>query len=144
MAYTVKLPAPVVLVPSAKLADHLRRLRADHPQLPAGLDGLLSDLAKRRDGVPAIVEPPRNGYPNDSLLLATATYIARLLPSGKNDAYTVVWIGPLKLPDHRRLVRGCLFLQAQWRGAHQLRAVPPGSSTQWEQVEAHWRKLRGG
>lgn len=137
----MNLVSPVVLVPSGNLADRLRRLRRDHPQLPTGLNDLLSDLAARPDGVPAVVEPPRPGYTGDSLVLVTATYVARLRRSGRDDAYTVVWIGPLKLQDHRRLGQGFLLLRARWMGAHELRAVPPGSSTQWEQVEAHWRRL---
>ncbi|MGH8919127.1 MAG: hypothetical protein ACRD0H_12515, partial [Actinomycetes bacterium] len=62
MTYIVTLTAPVVLVPSAKLAGSLLQLRRDHPDLPAGLDELLADLSTRRDGVPVIVDPPRAGF----------------------------------------------------------------------------------
>jgi energy-coupling factor transporter ATP-binding protein EcfA2 len=144
----VSLPGPIVLVPSGKLDEQVRRLARDHPGLPVDPRQLVADLHARPDGVPATFSAPRGGGSGDwSVLLYGRTYVVRLFLTKKyQDAYTIAAINPLRIRDHHRLAQeGCLLLRpAGWHMVYDSRQIPQGADAHWPQLVAEWQQLTAG
>lgn len=137
----VRLPGPVVVVPSAKLEARVRQQARDHPYLPVDLSRIAADLDARTNGAAVTVERPR-GDGDPSLLVHTRHYVLRLFPTRSGRAYVIGAVTPLDLRDHHRLAQGCLLVRpAGWQVAYELRSVPSGVSAYWDRLQWEWGEL---
>ncbi|QWF83011.1 DEAD/DEAH box helicase [Amycolatopsis sp. CA-230715] len=138
---SITLPGPIALVPARSLDGKLRQLREEFPGvLPNGVTRVVDDFNAHPQGVAATISEPRNGG-DRSLVLYTAAYVVYLYASGRGDAYTVASIKPLRLADHDRLAKGCLLVRAQWQAVFELRHVPAGYQSRWDQIQRGWAEL---
>lgn len=137
----VRLPGPIVVVPSAKLEARVRQQARDHPYLPVDLSRIAADLDARTDGAAVTVERPR-GSGDPSLLVHARHYVLRLFPARSGRAYVIAAVTPLDLRDHHRLAQGCLLVRpARWQVAYELRSVPSGVSAYWDRLQWEWGEL---
>ncbi|WP_157878975.1 AAA domain-containing protein [Streptomyces sp. CT34] len=76
------------------------------------------------------------------MLVHTRTYRLRLEATNRGTGYFVKHIDPLRLADHARLARSCLLVRPPaWQMVFELRAVPEGSDSQWQDLEGAWQRL---
>jgi AAA domain len=137
----IALPGTIFLVPGKNLDGAWRQQVRDHPHLPASPQALDSDLSamNAQSGVPARMEPRRNGGRDPSLLVYGRTYVLRLFPTDRRSGYIVASIGPLRLADHHRLATASLQIRAaQWEVKFELRQLPPGSTAFWPELQEEW------
>ncbi|GAB3988309.1 hypothetical protein GCM10029978_110360 [Actinoallomurus acanthiterrae] len=135
----VDLPSPLVLVPGSTLESSLRRAR-DRAWLPASAEDLVSELNTRPDGIPATLDEPRTNGGDRSLLVYGRTYVARLFPSKRGDAYLIASVFPLRINHHKNLAKCHLMLRPPgWRLAYELRRVPEGMNAHWPTITRAWQ-----
>ncbi|MDL5205242.1 AAA domain-containing protein [Streptomyces sp. ALI-76-A] len=139
----VALPGPLVLAPFPSLEGNVRRLRVDHPFLPADVHELASDLDSREDGVPATIADSHGGGTDRSLLVHGRTYVARLIPGKRQQGvYGVSAILPLGFRDHHRVARGCLLVRpVRWVPGHLHGGAPGSSDAHWQRLVQAWQQL---
>ncbi|MGA4847124.1 AAA domain-containing protein [Streptomyces sp. G5(2025)] len=141
---TVRLSAPLVLIPGLSLDEQLRAKAETNAGLPAGIPQIVRDLNELEGGV-AVSLSEGNGKYKPSLLVHTRAYRLRLEATRRGTGYFVKRIDPLRLADHARLARSCLLVRPpSWRMVFELRAVPEGSDAQWQDLEKAWRSLGQG
>jgi hypothetical protein len=143
-ARPVYLPGPIYLMPTETLITTLRQKARAHPHLPPNIQYVANDLLEigGADGPPATIERGRPGK-DPSLLIYRRTYLMRLYPSGRRDAYIIAAIDPLRLKDHHRLADGYLQLRTRrWIVIPELPRVPPGASAHWPQLQAEWAECQ--
>ncbi|MGH3926967.1 MAG: hypothetical protein ACRDTT_29550, partial [Pseudonocardiaceae bacterium] len=139
----VNIPKPIILVPSGRLEEQVRRQSRDHAGLPVDPQQLEADLNARVNGVATIFSEPRQGGGRDwSLLVHGQTYVARLFLTKYRDAYTIAALTPLRLRDHHRLGQGCLLIRPRyWQVVFDVQQIPERSDAGWSQLVAEWDQL---